>query len=93
MNNESKKTFYFHKDEKFTIWYRGTFEVEANSLEEAKAKVIEMEKNEDYKGTEFSWKQLDDTLEAMTPEDNGGCETVEIRHKIRNDPFYTNAPE
>ena len=93
MNNESKKTFSFHKDEKCTIWYRGTFKVEANSLEEAKAKVIEMEKNEDYGETKIVWKQLDDTVEAMTPEDNGGCETVELRSRLQYDPFYTNAPE
>ena len=73
------KTFNFYKDQKQTIWYRGKFEIEAETYEEAVAKVKEMENDpRKYDEVDVRWDELYDTLEDMSVEDNGGQPTVEI---------------
>ena len=68
--------FDFYLDQKHTIWYRNRFSIEAETLEEAKAKVIEMYGKDDLPSDD--WEQLTDTLEGMTPTDNGGEPTDEL---------------
>jgi formylmethanofuran dehydrogenase subunit E len=71
------KEFNFYLDQKVTTWYRTNFEVEAETLEEAKKKAIQLYKEDEL--NEFTWEQIDDTYnEVMTIEDNGNCSTAEI---------------
>jgi len=70
------KTFNFNLDQKVTTWYRTEFEVEAESLEEAKQKAIQLYKEDDL--DEFTWEQLGGNQEIMTIDDNGGFATAEI---------------
>jgi hypothetical protein len=72
------KTFNFFRDEKMTIWYRGEFKVEAETLEEAKSKVIQMEKESNSDDLDIRWEIMDDTMDGMTPEENGNEPTLEI---------------
>lgn len=71
--------FKFKYDEKNTIWLSKVFYVEANSLEEAKAEVIQKFNEPDsdiiYEGAfEYDY----DTAEYMLPEENGGYTTREV---------------
>ena len=68
--------FNFNLDQKVTTWYRTEFEVEAESLEEAKEKAIQLYKQDEL--DDFSWEQIDGTEEIMTIDDNGGFATAEI---------------
>jgi nicotinate-nucleotide pyrophosphorylase len=70
------ENFYFNLDQKVTTWYRTNFEVEAETLEEAKQKAIQL--YESGKLDNISWEQIDDTIEIMTIENNGNCSTAEI---------------
>ena len=54
---------------KGTVWVDDYFEVEADSLKEAKEKVLEG-MCEPY-GTETNWE----SWYAISPEENGGCRT------------------
>ena len=69
-------TFNFHLDTKVTTWYRTEFEIEAESLEEATKKSIEFIKRGDH--TEISWEHIDETIEGMKPDENGGEPTEEL---------------
>jgi hypothetical protein len=69
--------FNFYLDQKVTTWYRTNFEVEAESLEEAEKKAIQLYEKGELDN--ISWEQIDDTYnEVMTIEDNGNCSTAEI---------------
>ena len=70
------ETFDFYLDTKVTGWYRTPFEIEANTLEEAKLKAIEFVKSGET--TYISWEQIDDTLETMSVKDNDGESTEEL---------------
>jgi hypothetical protein len=71
------KTFNFYLDQKVTTWYRTNYEVEAESLEEAEKKAIQLYEKGELDN--ISWEQIDDTYnEVMTIEDNGNCSTAEI---------------
>ena len=63
------KTFDFYLDTKVTTWYRTNFEVEANSLAEAKQKAIQFVKDDEQ--SSISWEQIDETTEAMSVDENG----------------------
>ena len=77
MSTVTKQEVYdFYLDEKVTTWYRTSFEIEADSEEEAKQKAIEFLKRGDH--IDISWEHLDDTTEGLTPEDNGGESTKEL---------------
>lgn len=79
------KSYNLYIDTKNILWIRTHITIEANSLEEA----IERCKNGDYNN---SWSEnLYDTVEEMTPEENGGMATIEI-YECGNkfDPLYTN---
>lgn len=68
--------FNFNLDQKVTTWYRTNFEVEAESLEEAKQKAIQLYETGEL--DDISWENIDDTVGVMTIDDNGGCSTAEI---------------
>ena len=86
------KTFNFFKDEKCTIWYRGEFEVEADSYEEAVAKVKQMEENPNlYDEVDVRWDVLHDTIEELNPEENDGQPTAEVYSADTSDLIYANA--
>ena len=59
------ETFQFYKDEKMTIWYRGKFEVEANSEEEAIEMVKELEKTNKLDNYDVYWEILDDSRHLL----------------------------
>lgn len=69
--------FDFHTDEKKTIWYRKYFTIEAETIEEAKAKAIEKHRKGDWiEGEEY--EQLTDTCEQLSVADNDGWPTEEL---------------
>jgi len=70
------KTFNFNLDQKVTTWYRTNFQVEAETLEEAKKKTIQLYQKDEL--DKFTWEHIDGTEEIMTIEDNGNCSTAEI---------------
>ena len=70
------ETFDFYIDTKVTDWYRTNFEIEANSLEEAKQKAIKFVED-DHHG-EIPWEQIDCTIEPMSVKDNDGQSTEEL---------------
>lgn len=76
------ETFNFYLDTKVTTWYRTPFEIEAESLEEAEKKAIEFRERGD--NTDVPWEQVDDTIEGMTPEENGNQPTEEMYNEESN---------
>ena len=72
--------FKFEQDRKCTIWERFTFEVEADSLQEARAKVLEQAYTDYNLDDHFPgyYDLQHDTLEQMEPEENGGQSTRDI---------------
>lgn len=70
------ETFDFYLDTKVTTWYRTPFEIEANSLEEAKQKAIEFIEKDGH--SDISWEQIDDTIQGMSVEENDGESTEEL---------------
>ena len=81
-------TFNFFLDTKVTDWYRTAFEIEANSLEEAKQKAIKFVED-DHHG-EIPWEQIDCTIEPMSVEDNGGECTEELYYEPVGDVIWDN---
>lgn len=72
------ETFQFSVETKQTIWFRSFVDIEANSLEEATQKAQELGADElgaDADYSEFIYESLED----LTPTDNGGQSTQEIR--------------
>lgn len=68
--------FNFDLDQKVTIWMRTPFEVEAETLEEAKQKAIEFHQKGNTEN--LGWVELLDTREFLSVEENGGEPTEEI---------------
>ena len=56
--------FDFYLDTKVTTWYRTPFEIEADTLEEAKEGAINFVENDHH--SEISWEHIDDTIEKMS---------------------------
>jgi hypothetical protein len=72
------ETFDFYLDQKHTIWYRNKFTIEAETLEEAKAKVIEMCNTDSSNLPSDDWDLLHETVEQMSVIDNDGQSTEEL---------------
>ena len=72
------KEFDFYLDQKHTIWYRNTFTIEADTLEEAKTKVIELCNTDTGNLPSDDWDLLHETVEALSVGDNGGEATEEL---------------
>jgi hypothetical protein len=70
------KTFNFYLDTKITTWMRTDFEIEANSLEEAKLKAIEF--HDESNTSSIAWEENMDTQEPMSVGENGGEPTEEL---------------
>lgn len=82
------KTFDFYLDTKVTTWYRTNFEVEANSLAEAKQKAIQFVKDDEQ--SSISWEQIDETTEAMSVDENGGESTEELYYESSKNLIWDN---
>ena len=84
--------FEFYLDQKVTTWMRTEFEVEAETIEEAKKLAIQQYKDGDL--DEISWDEVDECKEVMTVEENGGFSTAEIYYVDDEakgmDEFYSN---
>lgn len=70
--------FEFHLDQKHTIWYRNNFVIEADTLKEAKAKVIEMCNTNSSDTLSDDWETMFETAEQISPDENGGEATEEL---------------
>ena len=68
--------FKFDLDQKITVWMRTPFEIEAETLEEAKQKVIEFHQKGNTEN--LSWVELEGTQEILSVEENGGEPTEEL---------------
>lgn len=87
--------FDFAVDMKYTIWERTGFTVEADTLEEAKAKLCAMSAEERAQCVQESWAVFDDgyiyeTAERMEPWENDGKHTQEWICIEDNDTLFTN---
>jgi hypothetical protein len=70
------ETFDFYLDTKVTTWYRTPFEIEAETLEEAKQKAIDYVKEDGH--SYHNWELIDDTIQGMSVEENDGESTEEL---------------
>lgn len=82
------KTYDFYIDTKVTDWYRTPFEIEANSLEEAKELAIKFVENTHH--SEIPWQQIDCTIEIMSVKENGGASTEELYYEPVGDMIWDN---
>lgn len=82
------ETFNFYLDTKVTTWMRTPFEIEAETLEEAKQKAIEFHKQSNT--SSIGWDEVMDTQEQMSVEDNGGEPTEELFCEDDNTNIWTN---
>ncbi len=73
---KTSKTFDFYVDQKVTTWYRTHFEIEAESLAEAKKKALEF--YEQGNTSDLPWEQYDGTTELMSVEENDGASVTEL---------------
>jgi hypothetical protein len=72
----TQETFDFYVDQKVTTWYRTHFEIEAESLAEAKKKALEF--YEQGNTSDLPWEQYDGTTELMSVEENDGASVTEL---------------
>lgn len=85
-------TYRFNFQEKVEIWRNIAFTVDADNIEDAKAKAIEQSQYEDWDDlleSEF----MSDTEQKMYPSDNDGQETEQLFlvNRFGNDELiYTN---
>ena len=86
------KTFNMYLDQKITTWMRTEFNVQAETLEEAKVFAEEMYSRGDL--DEIPWIEVDMSKEVMRPEENDGQATAELYHwddlLKGNDEFFSN---
>lgn len=81
--------FEFFKDTLGTIWYRDCVEVEANSYEEAKQKMIDAIKNDE--DLEVLWVEpIWGTWNETTIDDNDEFSTLEIQEPETGKIIYKN---
>jgi hypothetical protein len=85
--------FDFYLDQKHTIWYRNKFVIEADTLEEAKAQVIQLCNKDTSDLPSEDWDLLHETVEALSVKDNGGEATEELYENNSGDIIWTNKPE
>jgi hypothetical protein len=84
--------FEFHIDQKHTIWYRNNFTIEAKTLEEAKAKVIEICNTNSSDLLSDDWETMFETAEQISPDENGGEPTEEVYVDDTDVIVWTNKP-
>ena len=83
-----EKEFKFQIDRKHTVWVRENVEVKASNEEEAKRKIIDLMVSGEIDELLNSFSIMEDTLELMTIEENGGDPTEEILYE--GDTIYYN---
>lgn len=76
------KKFSFTLDQKVTAWMRTPFEIEAETLEEAKQKAIKFHQNDNT--SSIGWEELLGTKEFLSIEENGGEPTEELFYNGEN---------
>lgn len=81
--------YEFFKDTLGTIWYRDCVEIEADSYEEAKEKVIKAVENDDELDVVYS-EPIWDTWNELSPKDNDGQPTLEIQDSESDKIIYRN---
>ena len=86
------KTFNMYLDQKVTTWMRTEFNVEAETIEDAKVLAEEMYSRGDL--DEKPWEEIMDSKEVMLPAENEGQATAELYFwddvAQGNDEFYSN---
>ena len=82
-------TFDFHTDEKRTIWYRKYFTIEAETLEDAKKKAIELEDSNQWIDN-CDYETLYDTSEGLPVSENDGWPTKELFAQGEDDKLWDN---
>lgn len=83
-------TYQFSFEKKYTIWYRGIVDIEAESLEQA-TRIVQ---NAEYDGMIAQAdddEPLYDTLSTIDVSENNGYATEEIRCCHTNDIVWDNA--
>lgn len=72
--------FNYYLDTKQTVWRRTHFEVEAETIDEAKNKMLQIIEDDNiYDEPHFVENEiLYDTFEDMGVDENGGCATQEL---------------
>jgi hypothetical protein len=81
--------FEFFKDTLGTIWYRDCVEVEADSYEEAKQKVIDAVENYDDLEVIYS-EPIWETWNETSIKENDECATLEIQNPETAEIIYKN---
>lgn len=76
-----KERFDFYQDVKVMVWQRQHFSIEAETEEEARELAKQYAEKDisfcdDVEVDDLEW--LYDTEEQITPEENGGCATIEV---------------
>ena len=84
--------FEFHLDQKHTIWYRNNFVIEADTLEEAKAKVLKICNTNSSDLLSDDWETMFETAEQISPDENGGEPTEEVYVDNTDVIVWTNKP-
>ena len=86
------KTFNMYLDQKVTTWMRTEFNVEAETIEDAKILAEEMFSRGEL--DEKPWEEIMDSTEVMRPKENDGQATAEIYYwdDVAHgfDEFYSN---
>lgn len=93
------KKFEFYQDVKVTVWQRQHFSIEAECIEDARDMVKQYADKDisccdEVEADEIEW--LCDTEEHITPEENGGCATIEVyeyESKYKGKLIADNAPK
>lgn len=71
--------FQMYSDIKGTIWIREYYDIEANSLEEAKQLAVELCKSDEFSDLHVeSIETLYETFQPISISDNGGEPTLEL---------------
>ena len=79
-------TFNFSLQQKVTTWMQTDYEIEADTLEEAKQKAIEFHKQGNTGS--IGWDEIMDAQEPMTLEENDGQSTEELFTEDGNCIWY-----
>jgi hypothetical protein len=85
-----KQEFNFYIDEKVTIWNRMIFQIEAETIEEAKEKAKYMIIKDREEIDHYDSMYLHDTLEELEVKDNYDNATLELYCAQDNDLIYDN---
>jgi hypothetical protein len=82
------KTFNFYLDTKVTTWYRTSFKIEADNMEDAEKKAIQfhLDRNTEVIG----WEQVEGVATPLCPENNEHEATEEIYNDAEGNIIWDN---